>query len=341
MVKRIVRAARGRPSVARGGEFERDLEDTGMLVRSWGLFCACWRVLRSQPSLAIYPIISGVASTFFLALFVVPLFFAGYFGGMFDGILDSGTMRTASTASTTYTGNDPGSVYASIMPSFLPWQVYVVMLALGLVLNIVTNFCNAAFTAATLIRMSGGQISVGEAFGVAAARFPAILGYSMIGATVGLVIRMIEERAGLLGKFIGLAVGIAWAVATFLVVPVLVVENVGPIEGIKRSMALLRRAWGEGLLCRFGLGAATGLMSLAVLLAGGFVILAAVMTGMAALVAFAVIVTVLALLALGVISRTLSGIFMAALYAYATDRGVMPGIPAEMIRGAFGPKTSR
>jgi hypothetical protein len=309
-----------------------------MLTRSWGLFCACWGVLRSQPTLAIYPIISGIASTIFVAMFMVPLFFAGYFDRMFDGILQTDAMRTTST---TYAGSDPGSVYAAITPDFLPWQTWVVMLALGLVLNIVTNFCNAAFTAATLIRMSGGQVTVGEAFGVAAARFPAIIGYSMIGATVGLVIRMIEERIGLLGRVIGLAVGIAWAVATFLVVPILVVENVGPIEGIKRSMALLRRAWGEGLICRVGIGAASGLIGLVIGMSGGLVILVAVTSGMLPLAAFAMIVTTLALLALGVLSRTLSGIFMAALYAYATDRGVMPGIPAEMIRGAFGPKSSR
>jgi len=309
-----------------------------MLIRSWGLFCACWGVLRSQPTLAIYPIISGIASTIFVAMFMVPLFFAGYFDRMFDGILQTDAMRTTST---TYAGSDPGSVYAAITPDFLPWQTWVVMLALGLVLNIVTNFCNAAFTAATLIRMSGGQVTVGEAFGVAAARFPAIIGYSMIGATVGLVIRMIEERIGLLGRIIGLAVGIAWAVATFLVVPILVVENVGPIEGIKRSMALLRRAWGEGLVCRVGIGAASGLIGLVISMSGGLVILVAVTSGMLPLAAFAMIVTTLALLALGVLSRTLSGIFMAALYAYATDRGVMPGIPAEMIRGAFGPKSSR
>ena len=309
-----------------------------MLIRSWGLFCACWGVLRSQPTLAIYPIISGIASTIFVAMFMVPLFFAGYFDRMFDGILQTDAMRTTST---TYAGSDPGSVYAAITPDFLPWQTWVVMLALGLVLNIVTNFCNAAFTAATLIRMSGGQVTVGEAFGVAAARFPAIIGYSMIGATVGLVIRMIEERIGLLGRIIGLAVGIAWAVATFLVVPILVVENVGPIEGIKRSMALLRRAWGEGLVCRVGIGAASGLIGLVISMSGGLVILVAVTSGMLPLAAFAMIVTTLALLALGVLSRTLSGIFMSALYAYATDRGVMPGIPAEMIRGAFGPKSSR
>jgi hypothetical protein len=305
-----------------------------MLIRSWGLFFACWQVLRSQPALVIYPIISGIASTLFVALFMIPLVVAGYFDDLFQR-----DMVTSST--TNYSGDETASVTASIIPDFLPWQTWAVLFVLGLVLNLITNFCNAAFTAATLIRLSGGEVSVGEAFTVAAARFPAIFGYSMIGATVGLVIRMIEERVGLIGKLIGAAVGIAWAVATFMVVPVLVVENVGPIEAIKRSMSLLRRTWGEGLICRVGIGAAAGLISMGFMLISAIVISAAWRFGNLPITVMAVLVAAIGLIAIGVISRTLSGIFMAALYAYATGRGTMPGIPAELITGAFGPKSSR
>jgi hypothetical protein len=132
--------------------------------------------------------------------------------------------------------------------------------------------------------------------------------------------------------------GLAWAVVTFLVVPVLVVENVGPIEGIRRSMALLRRTWGEGLICHVGIGAVTGFLSLLIMFAGAAVVAIAVMFHLIVLVAAAVVATIGALIAVGVISRTLSGIFTAALYAYATDRGVMPGIPADVIASAFRPK---
>jgi hypothetical protein len=155
-----------------------------------------------------------------------------------------------------------------------------------------------------------------------------------------LVTRIIEERVGILGRLIGVAVGLAWAVATFLVVPILVVENVGPIEGIKRSMALLRRTWGEGLVCRVGIGAATGLISLVFMLACGIVIAIAVQIGNVPLIVMTVLAAIAGLIAIGVISRTLAGIFMAALYAYATGRGLVSGIPADLISGAFGPRIS-
>ena len=295
-----------------------------MLIRSWGLLFACWSVLRSQPTLVVYPIISGLASSLFVAIFLIPLYFTGYF----DGMLGRETVAVYSNG-----------YHTASTPDFLPWQSWAVMFALGLVLNLVTNFCNAAFTAATLIRLSGGQVTVGEAFEVAVARLPAIVGYSMIGATIGLVIRVVEERVGILGRLIGVAVGLAWAVATFLVVPVLVVENVGPVEGIKRSMSMLRRTWGEGLVCRVGIGAASGLISLAFVLACGIVVAIAVQIGSVPLIVMSVLAAIAGLIAIGVISRTLAGIFTAALYAYATGRGTMPGIPADLITGAFGPRS--
>jgi hypothetical protein len=286
-------------------------------------------VLRSQPTLAIYPVISGAASLLFMAAFVIPL----YVGGSFDSLLKRGAV-----ADDVYYGKET-SPYDAITPDFLPWETWAAMFALGLALNLVTNYCNAAFTAATLIRLSGNKVTVGEAFGVASARLPAILGYSIIGATVGLVLRMIEERVGILGRLVGLVVGIAWAIATFLVVPVLVVENIGPIDGIKRSMALLRRTWGEALVCTVGIGAASGLLTVAVGMAGAITILLAVKTGLIAVIVMAVAATLAGLVAIAVISCTLSGIFTAALYAYATDRGIMPGIPADLITGAFRPKS--
>jgi hypothetical protein len=300
-----------------------------MLIRSWGLFRACWRVLRSQPTLAVYPIISGLTSLIFLSLFMAPL----YYSGFFERLSDQPTAPVATTG--------PDAFLASSSANQFSWQTWVVLFLLGLTLNLVMNFCNAAFTAATLIRLTGSQVTVGEAFSVASARLPAILGYSLIGATVGLALRALEERVGILGRIVSVVIGVVWAVATFMVVPVLVVENVGPLEAIKRSMALLRRTWGEGLVLRTGLGLATLLLTAVTGIIGLAVILATLVTGITPLIIGAIMLTVAALIAIQVVSRTLSGIFTAALYAYATGRGVMPGIPSELITGAFGPKSSR
>lgn len=45
---------------------------------------------------------------------------------------------------------------------------------------------------------------------------------------------------------------IAWAIVTYFVVPVLVVDGVGPIQAVKRSSAILKRTWGESVAVQAG-----------------------------------------------------------------------------------------
>jgi hypothetical protein len=46
-------------------------------------------------------------------------------------------------------------------------------------------------------------------------------------ATVGIILHLIERRAGILGRIATSFIGIAWSLATFFVVPVLILENKG------------------------------------------------------------------------------------------------------------------
>ena len=81
-----------------------------------------------------------------------------------------------------------------------------------------------------------------------------IFSWAILSAVVGTAIRLLEQRLGLVGRLIGFAGGLAWAVATFLVIPVLAFENVGPLEAVKRSSSILKARFGPppcGL--RFGL----------------------------------------------------------------------------------------
>ena len=57
-----------------------------------------------------------------------------------------------------------------------------------------------------------------------------------------------------------------------------------------------------------------------------------------ALKSIAAAVLVIALLALGVISSTLSGIYSAAVYRYAAESEIGGGFSAEMSQSAFRPK---
>jgi hypothetical protein len=123
-------------------------------------------------------------------------------------------------------------------------------------------------------------------------------------------------------------------VATFLVVPVLAVENVGPIDAIKRSGGLLRQTWGEQIIGNVGIGLLFGLIGFAVMLIGVaamvFLFQVSVTLGIIGLV-----VMVVALAIVGLIGSSVSGIYVASLYRYATKGNGGEMFAAHDLSGAF------
>lgn len=278
------------------------------LSASWQLVKASGAVLRADKQLIVYPIVSGIGSLLVTAAFFVPLWFAGFFDGL--------------------TSN-----FSGVRP-----VEYAVLFLFYLVQYFIVIFANVALVGAALVRLQGGQPTVGDGFRIALRHSGAIFGYALISATVGLILRAIAERAGWIGRIVVSILGLGWNVATFLVAPILVVENVGPIEAIKRSGALLKRTWGEQIIGNVGIGAVMGLISFVVLLLGIPVVVLAAASGSLALVVGAVALVVVALLALSFIGGALGGIYRAALYRYAATGQIDAGFPPALVQGAFRPK---
>jgi hypothetical protein len=199
-------------------------------------------------------------------------------------------------------------------------------------------YFNTALVGAALMRMDGQDPSVKDGLNIANSRLGSILGYAVISATVGMVLRWIQER-GFIGEIVGGLVGFAWNVATFLVVPVLVIENIGPIDAVKRSAGLLRQTWGEQLIGNFGMGTVFGLIGVAMFFLIGLpLIFLAAATSSAVVIILAIAIIVLMFVGLALISNTLSGIYTAALYRYATTGEVALGFSPVVIENAFKQK---
>jgi hypothetical protein len=263
--------------------------------RGWQMARSSWAVLKSHPSLAMFPVLSGLALIAVTALLSVPLIFGAAVGA---------TMHMSDQAMTTYG--------------------YVALFVWYFVCTFVIVFCNAALISSALRAFSGEPASVG--FGIAAAgrRSPQILGWSFVAATVGVLLRGLQSLATDKLGFVGdLAASIAqglWGVATYFAVPVVVVEGVGPINAVKRSSSILRRTWGESLAGSSGLGFVHFLFLLPF-----FGLLALIFTGTggdALRWTWAAILAVYAL-AVTAIFAALNTIFRAAVYNYATA-GVAP-----------------
>jgi VIT1/CCC1 family predicted Fe2+/Mn2+ transporter len=130
----------------------------------------------------------------------------------------------------------------------------------------------------------------------------------------------------------------ARAIATYLVVPVLVARDVGPIDAVKESAALLKKTWGENVIGQVGLGAAFAFIFIGVILCSIVVIALAALTHSIFLIVVALVLAVLAIGITGLVQSALTGIYAAALYRYATSGEGTQGFDAQAMQLAFTPK---
>ena len=270
--------------------------------RSWELAKASASVLRSDKELLLFPVLSGLAAMIVAATFLVPAFAMKVFDG------DAGV----------------GSFVLGFL--FYLCRYFVIF------------FFNAALVAAAMIRLEGGDPTVADGLRAARERIGPILGYAAIAATVGMLLQAMKNKENnVVMRIVGSLLGVAWTLASFLVVPVLVMQNVGPIDAIKRSVELLKRTWGENAIGNVGIGLVFGLVTaLVVVVAAVLVFLAASVSG--ALAVTVAVFAVLALVTLGIIQSALAGVYSAALYRYATVGEAPAGFSGTGLQTAFQPR---
>lgn len=282
----------------------------GRLERSMALARASWSVLQQDRELLVFPVLSGIASIAVALTFLVPVIMFGVFQAGADG------------AAVNF-----GPV--SMVGTFL---FYLVQYS-------VIFFFNSALVGAAMIRLEGGDPTVSDGLRIAFDRIGAILEYAALAATVGMVLRFIQERAGFLGKLLAGVAGIGWTLATYLAVPVLVHQRLGPIDVVKESAALFRKTWGEQMVGQGGIGLVVGLVAFGT---GAVGVGLTVATGMLGFPPFAVLgmvaLTATSLLGVAVVGSAMKGIYSAALYRYATAGEAGGAFQGELLSGAFRPK---
>src|SRR5438067_3420408 len=199
----------------------------------------------------------------------------------------------------------------------------------------VSIYFNAAVMGAAMIRLNGGDPTVSDGLKVANQNLKRIAGWALVSATVGLVLRAIAERFGVIGRMVAGFAGVAWGIATYLVVPVLIFEKIGPWAAVKRSGSLLRKTWGEAAGGYLTLGAIFVLLALPGIL---FFLVGGLAGGIVGLiVAGAVAVGYwLILVLLGAAGQS---ILVTALYRYATTGKLGFGFPENVF--AAGRPTAR
>ena len=270
----------------------------GRLGNSMALARASWQVLKTDKELLLLPVISMAATGVTMALFLIPVLADGDLGG----------------------------------------QSLLMVAVMYFALAYITVFFNAALVSAAHERLTGGDPTVRSALRGALSHWGRILSWALISAVVSVILRTIEERAGLLGRIVIGLVGMAWSVITFLVLPIIVIEGAGAAKAIRSSVNLFRRTWGENLSAHLGLGLIGFLGALPGLLLAVF----GFFQGGGALAAGLIGVGALWVLVVIVVMTALSGIFQTALYHFAVDGGAPTGyFDDRIMTEAFRPRLRR
>jgi hypothetical protein len=276
----------------------------GRFSRTLQLAGSSWRVLKADKELVLLPVLSLIATLAVAFSFLWP-------------IVRSCTDSVGLQDTCELGGTD-----------------YVILAVAYVSLAFVTIFFNAALVHAANERMEGGDPTVGSAIRGAMGRVHRILPWALVSATVSVILRTIEERAGVVGRIVAGIAGIAWSLVTFLVIPVLVMEDIGVVEAVKRSGAMFKRTWGENVIAQVGFGLLGFLLVLPAMLviglgftAGGSAAVAAIVAGVAWILFASLVVA------------ALNGIFQTALYRFAADlpTGAFDGD----LQAAFAPKAGR
>jgi hypothetical protein len=257
----------------------------GRIGYTWEVMQASWHVLKQEKMLLIFPVLSGLACLLVSASFAVPIFLTDAF-------------------------RPPDPEDASVAEQVAYYGVAFLFYFCN---YFVITFFNSATVGAAVMRLSGHDPDFNDALQSATKRLPQILAWSVVAATVGMILRMIEDRSEKIGQIVVAVLGTAWNVTTFLVVPVLVVEGKNPIEAFQRSAGLLRKTWGQQLAGNFGFGIIFFLLALPAILA----IVAAFALGPPEIGIAVLVLAILYLIVLGVVQAALQSIFQAAVYVYA------------------------
>jgi hypothetical protein len=282
----------------------------GKFARSWALMKASATILRQDKELMLFPLLAGFASLLVIATFAWPVYtLFAHHQADFEGQRQH------------------------VSPMFMLVSFLFYFVQYGVVI-----FFNVALASAALIRLDGGNPTLGDGIRTAMGKLPTIIGYALIAATVGMILRALQERLGFVGRIVAGLLGFGWTVATFLVVPVLAAQDVGPVDAVKRSTSLLRRTWGENLIGNAGIGLAGGILTFCLIFVSGILFFAAAATQSVALMVVVGVVALIALVALSLFQTAMHGVYSAALYRFAEEGDPGQGFDRALLESAFRPK---
>ena len=281
----------------------------GVFERSWNITKLSFDVINKDRELLLFPVLAGIFSLLFIVAILVPTIVVSLLKGA--GAQAFGGLE------------------------------YLLLFVTYLVLAFVATFFNVCVVYTAKKRFEGGNATFGESISFALSRVHLILMWSLLAATVGIILRAIDRSAEKAGggarvvlKIMTSLLGMMWSIITIFVVPAMVYNNLGPVDAIKKSVQVLRKTWGESLVRHFGLGLVQFIfIIIGIVIAIPLFILLA-MLGPAGVVA-GIGIFVVYFLGVFLVFGLANTVFNTALYAYADTGKIPSGYSEDIMKGAF------
>jgi Family of unknown function (DUF6159) len=268
--------------------------------RGWELTKKAWGVVRSHPGLAKLPLTGGALAL--LAVIVI--------GG-------------------------PGAALMSIDNTGTKVLGAILLVLAAYLASFAIIYYNVALAAGADQALRGQEPDIAAAKGVARSRIGLIAAWAAVSAAISILMALLRDRAGAAGGIVAGIGGAIWSLITFLVVPVLAFEGIGPVDAIKRSAHLFRQRWGQQVTGNVVIGGIAGL-AVFVGIAIGVLGVVVIAIGDAAAIALGVVLLLIGLVAAiagAVFGGATRGVFGVALYHYVSANQVIGPFTATDMEG--------
>lgn len=302
----------------------------GKFARSWSLFTSSLQVIKQHKKLLLFPVVTAACSVVIAIFFFAPalLYPTGH------SLTTSGHWYSVAAR----IGLDLSAEKPELHPTTLMYAYTVVIYMVSMFL---ATFANVAFYHQILEALSGQPVSLRAGVRFAASRWQSVLVWSLFAGLVGLIIKSLEERFGLIGQWVMKFVGVVWSVASIFAIPVIIREGTtNPVALLRNSAGTLRKTWGESLIGYAGITVGSWIVALGsmALLAGAVV--AAVLMHVPILILPAVLLWLAGIFAYGYIIAVANHVYRCALYVYASEGVVPASYNADMMNMAWKVKKS-
>src|SRR5260221_2803699 len=283
--------------------------------RSWLLFKSSLSIMAKNKQLLVFPVVVFAFTILIILFFLVPVTLrpTGY------SYLSGQHWQTISHSLFVQTTDADGRAVQTLSPVAMVYLAFMYFVSMFF-----ATFFNVAFYHEILAPLKGGTGSISRCLKCACTRWKAVLIWTIFAGIVGLIIKQIEERLGIVGRIVGRFIGMAWSVASVFVIPIIVQdEHANPITMLKNSAGILKRTWGESLIGYMGIRLASGLIMIA-----SMILLIGTLIGSIVLnnywpIAIVGVLWVIAMFVLSYLTSVAGQIYKGALFLYAAN-GVVP-----------------